>query len=463
MGIPALFEARGGIKIGAELISITGAPGLGDNYSDTASKGALCLDETNGQMFQKKMAGTGSDKWVRIQNQDDVNAAIMGRSWRPPVTVMDDTVYAALSAAETAMNSGTVDGVVVAQGAEILYTNISTANQNVYIIAGVPGAGATLVEDSNDASKGDALYVQEGSHAGAEMGFNGSVWIKQGQASVTELGFMQTFVGKSANGSETPDYGSNYVVTDGDSLEKAIGDLDAEVGAAVATPQVRTVGVISDQAANLNIEALDDAVGANVTSSHQISTSNSVNENMSAVDTVIGADVATTQVRTVGAISVQAINANLEALDDAIGADVTSTKHISSSNTVHANLSVVDDVLGDAKTESKQDAVSTMTTLDSILVDDVLAAEWTVHARSTLTATNIWSGKIFALHNGTSGSDAVTVDYNTFAILKTGTTIPSLEFECDLQGVGAAQVMRLRASSGEAVHIRLSRAVLNEQ
>ena len=463
MGIPALFEARGGIKIGAELISIEGVPGLGDAYSDTAIKGALCLDETNGHMYQKKMVGSGSNKWVRIQNQDDVNSAIMGQSWRPPVKVMDETLHADVSAAETVVNTGTVDGVAIVDGTRILFTNITAANQNVFIVTGTPGSGATLVEDSNDASKGDAIYVQEGGRAGAEMGYNGTVWVTQGQASVTEIGFLQAFIGKSGNGNETPNYGSNHVVTDNDHLEKAIGDLDAEIGAAVVTAQARTAGAISDQAVNLNVEALDDAIGANVTSTNQTTAGDSVNANLGALDTAIGDDITGAEVRTVGAISVQNINANLESLDSAIGPDVTSTKHVLASNHINANISIIDDVLGDAKSESKTDSVTTTTTIDSVIADNVLGAEWIVHARSTLTPTNIWAGKILAIHNGTTSTDASNVDYNTFAILRTGSAIPSLDFECNLDGVGAAQVMRLQASCGEAVNIRITRAVLNEQ
>ena len=405
MGIPALFETRGGIRIGAEILSIAGSPGLGDAYSDTAVKGALCLDETNGQLYQKKMAGSGADKWVRLQNQDDVNAAIMGQAWRPPARIMDDSLYADMAAAETVLNTGSMDGISVVENDRLLLTNITTANANVFTVSGTPGAGATLVEDSNDASKGDALYVQEGSHAGAEMGFNGSLWVQQGKASVTELSHIQTFIGKSANGAETPDYGSNHVVSDTDPLEKAIGDLDAEMGGAIATPQSRSIGAISDQAINLNLEALDDAIGATV----------------------------------------------------------TSTQHISSSNDLNSNISILDKVLADARSEEKSDSVTTLTTLDTFPVDTVLGAEWTVHARSAATASNIWAGKLLAIHNGTASADASSVDYNTFAILKTGNTIPALTFECDLEGAGVAQVVRLRASSGEAVHIRLTRSIQNEQ
>ena len=325
------------------------------------------------------------------------------------------------------------------------------------------GAGATLVEDGNAETQGDALYIQDGTDAGKQFAYNGTGWVLQGSASSTEIGYLQTFMGKSGNGSETPDYASTNVVTDGDSLEKGISDLDAEVGAGVATAQSRTVGPISDQAINLNVEALDDAIGADVTSTNQATAGDSVNENITALDSAIGNDVAGASARTVGAISVQDANANIEALDDAVGADVTSTKIAATTNSVNANISALDDVLGDAKTESKTDSVTTATTLDSVLVDGILAAEWLVHARSTVSGANIWAGKVLAIHDGTSTGDATTVDYNTFSILKTGSAIPALDFEVVLSGAGVSQEMQIKATSSQSVNIRISRSLLNEQ
>ena len=117
----------------------------------------------------------------------------------------------------------------------------------------------------------------------------------------------------------------------------------------------------------------------------------------------------------------------------------------------------------DAKTESKTDSVTTSTTLDSVLVDGILAAEWIIHARSTVSNTNIWAGKVLAIHNGTASGDATEVDYNSFAVLKTGSAIPSLDFEVVLSGAGVSQEMQLKASSSQAVNIRISRSLLNEQ
>jgi hypothetical protein len=346
MGTASLFEVRGGVNIGAHLVSGDGAPGGAGGRADDAVKGSLYLDETNGQMYMKKLAGTGTDKWVRVQSQDDLDNAILGQSWREPALIRDGTSYADLTAAETAMNTGTIDGVSVVDESRILFDNITGEAKNVFIVVGTPGAGATLVEDSNAETQGDALYIQDGTDAGKQFAYNGTSWVLQGSASSTEIGYLQAFMGKSGNGSETPDYASTNVVTDGDSLEKGISDLDAEVGAGVATAQSRTAGPVSNQAINLNVEALDDAIGADVTSTNQATAGDSVNENITALDTAIGNDVAGAEARTVGAISVQDANANIEALDDAVGADVTSTKIAVTTNSVNANISALDNVLG---------------------------------------------------------------------------------------------------------------------
>ncbi len=465
MGIATLFEARGGLNIGIHVITGDGAPGGAGGRPDDAVRGSLYLDQTNGKMYLKNLSGTGTDKWVRIQNQDDLDDALLGQSWREPALVRDGTSYADLAAAETVVNTipYEIDGVVVSEGSRILLDNVTGENKNVFLVSGTPGSGATLVEDGNTASKGDALYIQDGTDAGKQFAYNGSTWVQQGSASSTEIGYLQTFIGKSGNGNETPDYASTNVVTDGDSLETAVGDLDAEVGVAVATPQARTAGPISDQAINLNIEAVDDAIGADVTSTNQATAADSVNANISALDTAIGADVATPQSRTAGAISAQAANLNVEALDDAIGADVTSTKIATAADSVNANISALDNVLGDAKTEKKADSVTTAATIDSVLVDGVLGVEWTIHARSTVTPSKVRSAKVLAIHNGSSGADATDVEFNHYGILKMGGSISGLDYEVDLNGTGAAQEMRLRVSSTEAVNIRISRSVLNEQ
>lgn len=102
-----------------------------------------------------------------------------------------------------------------------------------------------------------------------------------------------------------------------------------------------------------------------------------------------------------------------------------------------------------AQIEALQTAVQTLpttvaVTLDSIAVDTYAAAKWeatfTKSDGSTIHAT------VHARHNGTDAADATTasctVEYNAdAAALAELTTL-----DVDLDGVGAAQVMRLRAT-----------------
>lgn len=683
MGL-SLFKVRGGVDIeGLSMLSGSGAPG-GTTFTDAAALGSFYMDSSAGTTYQKKTAGSGTDKWVSLQNQDDLDAALLGQSWRDPAQLMDATTYADIAAVVTAANvADTIDGETIAADDRVLLTDLTTGNENIYIVSGSTG-NWTFTEDTNAATKGDALYVQNGTSAGQQWAYNGTTWVQQGAASATESGFIRDFVGKTAEGAENPTYSSSNVVTQSTNLEAAVGELDAEIGAAV-TPVTRTTGAISDQAVNLNIDALDDAVGADADltaltrTTGSVSLSNSVLANVDALDTAVGADsdltvltrtlfplslsnsilknldqldaslgadsewfdvnrepgtklnknysvlknlyrlnasigantelsaesrtkgvlytlsavttnldqldeaigpditstnvgaagnsvnvniglldaeigsaVATAQSRTAGPISDQAVNLNIEAIDDAIGADVTSTNittaggtvnanisaldteigaavtgttrtvgpisdqavnsniealdtaigtdaqlspqprtkepiadansvaqnltqldsaigrdlnnliYCSNSQTVNQNLDDLDAALGDAYQEASSDTVTTATVIDSVLVDDVLTTEWTVHARSTGTATDIYTARILASHDGTAAADATNVQFNAFSEMVFGTAISGLTFTVELNGAATAQVMRLSVTSTQAVNVRVSRQVLNE-
>ncbi|MEO5354917.1 MAG: hypothetical protein H7835_17115, partial [Magnetococcus sp. XQGC-1] len=169
--------------------------------------------------------------WLRTQDSSDMATAMQGISWREPVKALDPTFYQDLEDAQDGVNAATVDGnVAVVAGDRILYVNIAGLNKNVYIVVGTPGSGATLVEDTNAASKGDSLYVNAGTSAGMTYNYNGTAWVQQGGASSTEIGFIKSFIGKSADGNETPTYQYEYNVTSGNTLEVAIDQLDNKLG-----------------------------------------------------------------------------------------------------------------------------------------------------------------------------------------------------------------------------------------
>ena len=82
---------------------------------------------------------------------------------------------------------------------------------------------------------GDTVYVQDGAEKGSVYIFNeDGQWVKQGQSNTLETGFIQTFIGKSGDGSELPTYSSTDVVTQSANLETAIGQLDAAAGDTLA-------------------------------------------------------------------------------------------------------------------------------------------------------------------------------------------------------------------------------------
>jgi hypothetical protein len=256
MGL-SLFQIKKGLNIDglSQVLPGSGVPGAAGDTA-AAPKGSVYLDSANGQLYVKKTAGSGTDKWVRIQDKGDMDAAMQGISWREPVKVRVNTAYADLAAATTAMNTGTLDGQTIVANDRILFDNITGANKNVFVVTGTPGSGATLVEDANALTKGDTVYVNAGTDAGKTFNYNGTVWVQQGGASSTEIGYLKTFVGKSADGNEMPDYSSNNVVTDGNSLEAAIGEIDSKIGQVYVTPNFINNG---DTVSN-NLATLDSQV-----------------------------------------------------------------------------------------------------------------------------------------------------------------------------------------------------------
>ncbi len=402
MGASA-FRSQGGFAIGSVVIlKGNGAPGNDSGPQDAAGIGSTYFDATNGKQYLKKTSGTGTNKWVRMQDGDDLASAQLGQSWREPVLVRDNTARADLAAAMAAANvDNKMDGVTISDGSRILLDNVTGANKNVYLVSGSTGAWV-FTEEGNAASLGDALIVQSGSYAGVQFGYNGSSWVAQNTGADTEAGFMRTFMGKSASGNETPTYSSTHVVTNATSLETAIGTLDAEIGAGVSGQEARTKAPIADQA----------------------------------------------------------VNANIKALDDAIGPTPTSTNTISASADINTNLSALDGQLALAHKQTTVNAITTITTVDEVLVDACVSVGWEVHALNVGTPANVYKATIQAVHDGTTSTDATTQDYSSAAELAIGGEISGLSFSVDINGTGTAQTMRLRCASTTTVNVKAIRTTL---
>lgn len=229
-----------------QMISGTGAPGTSGD-STTVGVGSIYMDAGSGDFFKKHTAGAGAANWDKMATLGDLGTGI---SWREPARTKDDATWANLAAAETELNDtgtpgniGGVDSDQYVNGDRILFTDITGSNKNVFIVTGTPGAGATLVEDTNLATEGDAVYIQEGTNAGFTYVFNGTDWVLISQGALTEIGFIQAYIGKPTDGNVLPQYTSNNHIADNDSLTVALGKIDDVLGAAITvTGNVISIG-----------------------------------------------------------------------------------------------------------------------------------------------------------------------------------------------------------------------------
>ena len=457
----SFFRIERGLELDdlVQILQGNGVPG-GTADTDAALIGSAYLNTADGSAWQKIANGSGAAKWTRMASEAYVNNAVGATvSWREPAVVRDNV--ATVVPTGTATAPIVVDGVSITDGQRVLFSAITGGNgKNVYIYSQASG---TFTEDTNQESVGDAAYVQSGTSAGKTFIYNGTAWVQSDQASMDELGFLRTFIGKGASGSEAPGYSSTNFITQGGSLETAIGQLDAEFGANVSAGNY----VAPANKVNANVQALDTAIGANVTAGTYISPASKVQQNIQALDTQIGAKllvgnfITANQLTNAAITSLDAelganvatgnfitaankINANIQAIDTEIGANVTAGTYVSPSNKINANIQAIDTALGATAKASSVNNVTSIQTVDSVTVP---SAKWLVRCVDAADSTKVYSTEVYATSNG------VTSDYTKYGTLKIGTAITGLAVTVDFN----AGALRLRVASTAAVNVTARR------
>lgn len=405
----AIDEADG--TEAGHILSGSGAPGGDGAEQDDAPVGSIYLrtdaSSTISVVYQKITDTNAAADWVQSASKDYVDNLVNGLSWREPVLVRDNTTYADITAAETAANVGdTVDGVTITVGDRLLFTDLTTGDENVYIVSGSSG-NWTFTEDDNAATDGDAVLVQEGTSADQQWVYDGTNWVQFGGASSNaELGFIRTFIGKTAAGAETPTYSSTNIVTTGDSLETAIGDLDAAMGDQTYTEQNYVTNgqtfTASIDALDINLQDAFDAIGDRTYTEQNFVTDG------------------------------QSLTASIDALDIALG-DVVSLETVSATG------------------------INSPTTIDTVLVDDVRASKWFVYAFDEGDPSQIRAEEVWATHDGTASADATEVDFNRTSRLRINGNISGFDIEVVLAGTGASQTMGLEIDANDTVTVYATR------
>lgn len=440
-----------------QILTGSGAPGIAGDTS-LAPVGSTYQDSADGSMWTKIAAGVGTVRWRKMASEEYVNNAVGATvSWREPVEVRATVTALPVG---TPGNPITIDGQSIVDGGRVLFANhTGPGGKNVFIYDQAAGA---WVEDINAESPGDSVFIIAGTDAGKTYIFNGTDWVLSSQSSEDELGFIRSFIGKGAGGSEATDYSSNNIVVDGTSLETAIGALDTKLGGNVATGNY----VVAGDTTHANITALDTAIGNEAILAGQdwVSSANSVNQNLLALDNQLGAPIAAgnfialddqlsvaitsldqqlgTQVAN-GNFILAAVktNQNIQALDVAIGAAVTTVPGvILNTNSVNANIQSI------AATVSTNNLQTTVTNVTSPATIDAVAAgaaKWLVRVEVDGDPTRVYSAEVFALSNG------ATVDFTRYAVLKIGTAIAGLSVSADYDSGD----IRLRVTSTTAVNV----------
>jgi hypothetical protein len=279
-------------------------------------------------------------------------------------------------------------------------TTISSPDLNdIYIVSGSTGSWTLTTDPDNAATDGDATLIQTGTSADQQWVYDGVNWVQFGGASSqAELGYIRAFVGKTSAGSEMPTYSSTNYVTTGQSLEVAIGDLDAQVGT--------NASGISTNASNISTNA----------------------SNISTNTTNIG-DLLYTEDNYV--TDGQTLTLSIDALDIALAANSLS--------------------------RSITTTITGATSVDTLLVDDYQAAKWFIAIFDEGDLTQKFAAEIWAIHDGTASGDATEVDWNEVSRLKLNGNITGLDISVVLTGTSTAQTMDLQVTSTDSVTVHTTR------
>ena len=428
--------------------------------SDNAPIGSKSVDTLTGFEYRKKTLGAGTTTWTKIADADDIAASGGTESWRDPAIVKEDTLYANLAAAEVALNTGSLDGVVVNAGDRILLTNTTGSNKNVYIVTGTPGAGATLVEDSNLATHNDALIIDDGTFSGIEYHYNSvsDTWVNSGQNGLDEDGFQNSFMGKSGTGSELPTYTSTNIVANNDNLEVAIGKLDTAVDT-----NATDISTLQTSATNLQteIDAIESAIGSSIDANGDYvahAGTNYIDGNGDITEDITDLDA---QVK-VNADAIAGIT-NDDSFQNsfigkgALGAETptyTSNTVVTPNTDLEAAIGELDARLDLTNHYEDVTGVVAVTTIDTVLVDNVKAVRWLVHVQQ---GTKVKTFEVDATHDGTAGSDATDSDFTKYARLKMNGNIGGLKVKVVVAGTAGAQTMGLTVEANAAVVVSTSR------
>jgi len=156
--------------------------------------------------------------------------------------------------------SATIDGVVVVNGDRVLFTNLSSNNNRVYVVSGVGTALLwTLETDGKNGdgspADGDLVYVQEGAASGdLTWGYTGTSWIKTNPISNADV-ISKVLTGFSASAGTVA--ASDTILQ---AFNKLVGNVGLKLDISALTDAAVTSKVLTGFSAGAGTVAATDTI-----------------------------------------------------------------------------------------------------------------------------------------------------------------------------------------------------------
>ncbi len=258
----SFFDIEKGLQIDSSSVYLTGSGVPGSTAdTDAVGVGSHYTNTADGGVFMKVTAGAGTDKWKKLATEDFAGQG-SGVDWKDSVRLATDAALPAYTQAGAGVGATltadavgilTVDGIAMVLGDSVLVKDEAASpgdsDHGLYEMTTEGTAGVAFVltrrtdaDDDSEVTAALQVGVEEGTvnlDSYWSITTNDPIvvdttpinFVKISDANTqAELGFIRTFIGKTAAGAETPTYSSTNFVVDTTSLETAIGALDAQLG-----------------------------------------------------------------------------------------------------------------------------------------------------------------------------------------------------------------------------------------
>lgn len=394
----------------------------GTTETDGAEVGSLYIRTATGHLYQKITAGSGTDKWMRIANLNDLQTF----TWRP------EKVTAATG--QAAPSSGSTIDLSSAPFSDDDSPTLAGADFTVddYIIFGVGGtpklmrvsvvagdvitvvdASSALVANNNFVVKHYLPDAPDAQEKQAIVHYDGTNIIKLADFNWELATGIKLSSGYSA---------VNGNITTADTVESAIQKLDGN------QQDIQSASGLSQGAVNYG--SFSGSLLADNQTSKQLF--QALETEAEAVRTTLGTSAGAT---------------DMGAYTGGVLTDNASTK---------TNIQELSNAIEDILIRTSVTGITTTQTVDQVLVDNYCAVIFEVCISLDSDPSRKQYLEVRAIHNGTPTADATTTDDDVTHKLKTGTSFDAT-VAVDLNGTGVTQYMRLRIGATSAVSVKVAR------